>query len=127
MGNYDQEFIIYGQEFINFYSKLKQFSLNLMKEIVTFSKKPLQEATKSIIEAQATLGVLTEKMNMIITGLPRTKLLCITVLRMRKFITRTVFIKSLYYVFGQCSLSISYEQISKLFESMTILRKLLAF
>lgn len=77
MGNYDQELIIYGQEFINFCSKLKQFSLNLMKEIVTFSKKPLQEATKSIIEAQATLRVLTEKMNMIITGLPRTKLLCI--------------------------------------------------
>ena len=25
MGNYDQEFIIYGQEFTNFYSKLKQF------------------------------------------------------------------------------------------------------
>ena len=46
MGNYDQELIIYGQEFINFCSKLKQFSLNLMKEIVTFSKKTSPRSNK---------------------------------------------------------------------------------
>ena len=51
--------------------------MNLMKEIVTFPKKPLQETTKRIIEAQATLKELIEKMNMTITSLPRTKLLCI--------------------------------------------------
>ena len=49
IGNYDQEFIN------NWYSDLKDFSLILMKQIVTYCKKTKEKSQTSIIEIEATL------------------------------------------------------------------------